>query len=126
MTRRWLFQILPILLGIEAGIASLAKAPTEIRLPFVLGFLLICPGLAAVRLIAIEDRLHQLTLALALSLGISSLISLAAIYAGVWSPDGILLAVIGLTILLALIPSFRMPLSGRDGHFLPTNWRRRA
>ena len=105
MTLQWILKNLPILLGIEAGIASLGNAPPEIRLPVVLGFLLICPGVAVVRLIAIEDRLHQLTLALALSLGISSLASLVAVYAGVWSPNGILLVVIGLTIGVTLLPS---------------------
>jgi len=45
--------------------------------------------LALVRLLGIGDRLLELAVAIALSIGFELLASLAMIYAGLWSPTGL-------------------------------------
>src|SRR4051794_4896934 len=73
--------------------ASLLNFPVEARFPMVFSFLVLVPGYALVRHLELDDPMHVLVLSLATSLGVSSLLSIVALYAGLWSPNGILIAI---------------------------------
>jgi uncharacterized membrane protein len=80
--------------------ASLLGLPVFVRFPIVFGFLAFVPGYALVRYLNLDDQLHVLLLSLAMSIGVASGVSALALYAGWWSPNGILIA-IGLITIVA-------------------------
>jgi hypothetical protein len=61
-------------------------------------FLLFCPGMAFVRLLAIGDRIAELTLAIALSVALDTLVSETMVLARVWSPTWALVIIAGFSI----------------------------
>jgi len=82
--------------GLIAVLAMLPHVPVPVRAVLVVGFALVAPGLAWVRLVGIEDRLAELTLGIALSIAIGTLVASIQAYAGAWSPKGCI-------VLLALV-----------------------
>jgi hypothetical protein len=74
--------------GLIAVLALLPHVPVSVRAVLVVGFALVAPGLAWVRLVHIEDRLAELTLGIALSIAIGTLVASLQAYAGAWSPKG--------------------------------------
>ncbi len=82
--------------GLIAVLALLPHVPVPVRAVLIVGFALVCPGLAWVRLVHIEDRLAELTLGVALSIAIGTLVASLQAYAGAWSPKGCI-------VLLALV-----------------------
>jgi phosphate starvation-inducible membrane PsiE len=102
IAQRLVFTSLPIALAVTAGMVTIGSAPVAVRLPIVLAFLLFGPGAAIVGLLRLTDPLHQLTLAIAISIGITGLLSLLFLYSGFWSPTGILITTIAITIVAAL------------------------
>ena len=62
-------------------------------------FLLICPGMAFVRLLHIAEFVAEFILAIALSIALTTLVSESMVLAGAWSPNGGLIALAGLSIL---------------------------
>lgn len=73
------------------------------RVPVVLGFLLIGPGLAIVRLLGIPAATAQLSLGIALSMALDVLVPAALLYSGAWSPSSALVILAALTIAAALV-----------------------
>ena len=75
----------------SAGAISLAVmcgASPVVRVSLALWFLLVCPGMAVVRLLRISDRSSEFALAVACSLGIEAILATTMVYAGLWSPPG--------------------------------------
>jgi hypothetical protein len=70
---------------------------TPLRPWITMWFLLVCPGMAYVRLLHISDAVSEFVLAVALSLVLALLSSAAVLYAGLWSPELILMLLIGLS-----------------------------
>lgn len=70
----------------------------SVRHALVLWFVLVCPGLSLVRLLRIGEAATELMLALALSIALSVLVASVMLYAGLWSPPGVLGVLIGLTL----------------------------
>ena len=93
-----------------ALLAMLPQVPVPVRALAIVGFALVCPGFAWVRLLGIEDRLAEWTLGIATSIAIATLVASIQAYAGAWSPKGtiVLLALI----VLAAVAS--EPLFARD------------
>jgi hypothetical protein len=79
----------PVLLS-WIGVLVLAlvvhEAPTALRAPLVIGYVLMVPGLACVRLVRLPNRLAELALAVGLSLALAVVVAQAMIYLHVWSP----------------------------------------
>jgi hypothetical protein len=50
-------------------------------------FLVICPGMAFVRLLHISNLLIEITLAVALSFALDAILATVMVYAGMWSPE---------------------------------------
>ncbi|MEA2254281.1 MAG: hypothetical protein QOG35_326 [Solirubrobacteraceae bacterium] len=84
--------------ALAAAGAALAGLPAPVRAPLVIGFLLLGPGMAFVPLLRLHDAVAELTLALALSLALDTLVAVTMLYAGAWSPVGSLLALAGLAL----------------------------
>lgn len=81
-----------------AGLATLVPDGSALRPPVVLWFMLIGPGLALVALVSKGDALTEITLGVALSMGIDTLLALAMLYAGVWRPTWALFALVALAV----------------------------
>ena len=97
MTRStWLWPAIIIGSAVAVSAVVLGDLSSPIRPVLVLWFLLVCPGLAFVRLLRIKDLGNELTLAIALSLAIDSILAMVMIYAKLWSPKG------GLSVLISL------------------------
>ncbi len=80
--------------AIAAGLAMISDTEASIRPVITFWFLLVCPGMAFVRLLHIEEYLTELTLAIALSIAINTIISEAMVLAKIWSPKGGLIVLI--------------------------------
>ena len=77
----------------------LADVQPAVRAPAVLLFVVLFPGLAVVRPLAVSgDRLTELTLGVGLSIAISVLVPTGLLYLGWWSPTGALAVLIAITL----------------------------
>ncbi len=71
--RRWAIALLLAASGwLVLGITAVTGQPLA-RAPAVFAFVLVCPGLAVVRLLPLRDRLEQAVLAVALGLSLAAL-----------------------------------------------------
>jgi hypothetical protein len=94
----WLW---PALLGASAAgaaLVSLADVQAPIRTVLTLWFLMVCPGMACVRLLRLRRPLYEWSLAIALSLALDMLVAEAPLYLGWWSPRAGLLVLLWLTV----------------------------
>ncbi len=80
----WPIIILASTIG--AGLAVVGNFGTPIRPMISFWFLLICPGMAFVRLLRLRGCLTELTLAVALSIAIDTVVAEAMLYVRIWSP----------------------------------------
>jgi hypothetical protein len=76
--------------AVVAPALALAGAPAAVRLPVVLVFLLLGPGMAFVPLLDLGDPVAELTVAVGISLAVDLAVALAMLYAGAWSPPATL------------------------------------
>lgn len=86
-------------LGVHLG-----AAPAPLRLLAVFWFVLVCPGMAFVRLLRLADPVAEGTLAVAVSLSVLALSSELLAVARLWSPTGLLAGLAGLTLVGAALP----------------------
>jgi Uncharacterised nucleotidyltransferase len=93
---------LTALWGGGAILAMALNADVALRAGLTLSFVLVCPGLALVRLLQIPPA-ARLSLALAVSLAVNVLVPAALLYAGAWSARAALMIVAGFAITLAAI-----------------------
>ncbi|HLJ66471.1 MAG TPA: hypothetical protein VKX16_03825 [Chloroflexota bacterium] len=82
--------------SIAVGIVTLLGASTPLRPALALWFLLLCPGMALVRLLRIAEWIMEWTLAIAVSIALETIIATVMIYDRAWSPE------IGLGLLIAV------------------------
>jgi hypothetical protein len=87
--------------GAAAAILYSIHVSPLYRAPVSLTFLLVCPGLAIVRLIRVPDTLLQLMLAIALSLALDVLVPSLLLYSGAWSPMWALIILVALAVTAA-------------------------
>ncbi len=87
---RFLWPVLIVSSALAAVAVSLLNAPPIVRAPLVAWFLLVCPGMAFVRLLRIQNGLALWTLAIALSFALSILVPTLMLYTNYWSPNGTL------------------------------------
>jgi hypothetical protein len=96
-----------------AAVAAFALPEgNPVRVAVVLGFLLVCPGMAIVRPLRLVGGGTQLAVAFAVSATIETMLSLALVYLHLWSPGG-LLAVLGAACLAAGVLELRRSPSGQ-------------
>ena len=91
----------PAGLVMAAGVVSAVVVAGGQSLPrtlIVVGFLLVCPGLALLRLAGPLDALATVTFAIALSVAIDMLLALGLAYTGLWSPAAAFIALLVIVI----------------------------
>jgi hypothetical protein len=79
--------IINSLSAIGTGYLYLQNDSTPIRPVLSVWFIAVCPGMALVRLMHFNNPLVNWSLGVALSLGISMIVSEYLIYAGTWYPN---------------------------------------
>ncbi|MGH2443872.1 MAG: hypothetical protein ACRDFX_12025 [Chloroflexota bacterium] len=77
-------------------------------------FILFVPGLSLTPLFGIEDPAMRCTVALAISLSLSALVSLVMAYGRFWSPDGALALLMVVSVFGLLAQLRRSPRSGGE------------
>jgi hypothetical protein len=96
--------------------ATTVPAGTPVRPLAAFWFLLVCPGMAFVPLLPIRERLVQLGLAVALSIGLDGAVSEAMLYARAWSYQGGLAVLIGICLIGTMLQLRNLcPRAGRPG-----------
>ena len=90
-----------------AGAVQLTAGHSPLRLAVILWFVLVCPGMAVVRLLRVEDVVTELALAVALSLALAMAAGGVALYSGLWSPGATLAILIAFTVGVAVAPLVR-------------------
>lgn len=82
------YSLLPVVLIVFAALSTLVVitgTPAGLRPVLAFLFLLLAPGLAYARLLPAEDGIVLVTLAVALSLAIDTVVGMALLYMGQWS-----------------------------------------
>ena len=75
----------PLVIGVSAAVAAVAvyaDIDVAARAVVVLWFMLVCPGMALVRLLRLSDPLTELAIAVALSLALETVLAGALLYVG--------------------------------------------
>ena len=89
--------------GISVVLMVAADLVSPLQPILVFGFLLVCPGMAYIRLLHLRDRFTEFILAVALSLVISTLVSETLVLMRLWSSAGSLLVIVILSIAGAVL-----------------------
>src|SRR5205814_998921 len=82
-----LWPLILIVAAIATALLVYVVPGLPIRPYVVLAFLILCPGMALIRLLRLRDVAVEWTLAIALSVVLSALIPTIQLYAHLWSPD---------------------------------------
>lgn len=119
-SRFWAVAVLASTVAV--ALVALLGAPEIIRTPITLWFIAICPGMAIVRLLRLDQPIAELMLALALSLALDGLIPAIFLYVGAWSPAWsltTLVVIAGTAWVLDLAMSTRRTKAAVPGHARP-------
>jgi hypothetical protein len=84
--------------AVLAGALAVVGVHSPLRVAVVLWFVLVCPGMAIVRLLRLPDAVAELTLAVAVSLTLATFIAGIGLYSGLWAPGATLAVLIAITI----------------------------
>jgi len=99
----WIWPTIILLSAIAVGIVTFSNSTSPAR-PFIaLWFLCICPGMAVVPLLRLREGFIEVTLAIALSFAIDTVVALTMLYTELWLPKWGLAAVICLSIVGAAL-----------------------
>ena len=113
--RAWLWPAVIAASAVAAGGLVLGEVTSPTRSIVVAWFLVICPGMAIVRLLPVASGVIVLTLAVALSVALDALVAIPMLYAGAWSPTRGLVVLIALSLLGAALQA----VAAMDGGLLP-------
>jgi uncharacterized membrane protein len=109
----WIWPAIILLSAIAAGMLTFGDSTSPAR-PFVaLWFLCVCPGMAVAPLLQLKERFIEVTLAIALSFAINTIVALTMLYTALWSPKWGLAAVICLSLAgaaLQMVAAYRQRL----------------
>jgi phage shock protein PspC (stress-responsive transcriptional regulator) len=103
--RIWPFLISA--LGAFTFVVVLIDLSLPLRAPVVLAFATICPGMALVRLLRLDEPLTEFLLAIVVSLCVAGVLATIAVYLGAWDPRLVLVAVVELTLTALLVDLVR-------------------
>lgn len=92
----WRLAIL--IMTVLTVLLAVTDLPGPVRPAVTVVFALSCPGMAFVRLLRLDDPLAELTLGIATSVAVAGLVGGLLLYAGLWSPDGGLLLLVGIAL----------------------------
>ena len=103
ISSRWLWATIILVSAVMAAALVVGDVAHPVRPALVLWFVVICPGMAFVRLLAVGDRLVALTLAIALSLAIDTIVAAILLYFDAWQPTWGFIAILVITLCGATI-----------------------
>jgi hypothetical protein len=107
----WLWPLVITISALGTGLVSSWDVESPLRPAISLWFLIVCPGMALVRLLRLRDGVIEWAIAIALSLALETGVNEIMMYTGRWAPKWGLLIVMTIT-LVAVIP--QIPASRRD------------
>lgn len=93
--------------GMTTG--ALAMGEPGFLSPVIVAFVLVCPGLAIVRLLELREPLLEAVLGITLSVSLAGLVAEMQLYLGAWSPAGTVAILVALTIGAALLDPVLVP-----------------
>ncbi len=96
ITSRWIWPGVILISAAVAGLFFFKGISSPFRLIATLWFLLVCPGMAFVRLLRLEVSYYEWTLAIILSISADAGVAALLVYAHYWSME------VGLSILIVL------------------------
>ena len=82
----WFWPLSIIASAIAVNVVVLVDSQSVVRPLLVLWFMLICPGMAFVRLLRLKSMAVELSLATALSVALATILAGSLLYSGLWSP----------------------------------------
>ena len=100
---------LAIVAAAGATTIALAMGTPGFLGPVVVAFVLVCPGLAIVRLLELREPLLEVVLGVTLSVALAGLVSATQLYLGAWSPAGTVAILVALTIGAELLDPVLVP-----------------
>ena len=104
MTRpTWVWPIIIIISALAVGGVTFGDVTSPMRPLLALWFLVACPGMALVRLLQLGETFTELTLAIAVSLALDTIVAGTMLYIGAWSPRWSLLVLIGISLFGAVL-----------------------
>ncbi len=92
---RW--PVIIVTAGLIAWLMVAADLMSPLR-SLVAGYLLICPGMAFVRLLRLQDRWIEICLAIALSIAIDTLVAEVLVLLKIWSVSGAVSVIVSLSV----------------------------
>ena len=95
---RWVWPAIIVLSAALIGVLVFLNVESPVRPVLAIWFLIVCPGMALVRLIGLQDRWTETTVAVALSMSLDIIVSLMLVYSGLWSPKLGLAILIGISV----------------------------
>ena len=98
MRSSWLWPTIIILSAGAASLVTFVIPASPMRPIVVMWFLFICPGIAPVRLLRLNEPVVEWTLAIALSYAMDAIVAGIQLYVGRWSPTLTLEIVIALSL----------------------------
>ncbi len=116
MIRSSWWSIIIILSAIAMILAVVSGIETPARPLITFWFMLVCPGMAFVRLLRIEERFAELILAIALSIALDTIVAEAMVLNRLWSPKWGLFVLICLSLVgagLQIIQAFSQLMDAR-------------
>lgn len=101
----WRDRIWPYLISALAAISVvlvILDLSVPLRAPLVLAFATICPGMALVRLLRLDEPWPELLLAIVVSLAVAGVMATISVYLGAWNARLVLLAIVEVTLVAVL------------------------
>jgi hypothetical protein len=99
----WLWPATIVLSAASVALVVFAGVAAPARPLIALWFLLLCPGMALVRLMRVGGIATELSLAVALSLALDALVAGVMIYTKTWAPTRGLLVLIAISVVGAVL-----------------------
>lgn len=112
--------------GLGAGLLYFAAPGSPPQQALTLWFLLVCPGMAFVRLLHLKEAYVQWILAIAVSLTLDAIVGGSMVYNGIWSPAAGLVQLIAISLAGAVLQTGRNLIPNSQASTLPvysTSWR---
>jgi uncharacterized membrane protein len=103
--RIWPYAI--SILAATSAVLVVLDLPIPPRAILVLAFATVCPGMALIRLLRLDEPLAEFLLAIVVSLALSGVVATATVYAGAWDAQVVLLALVELTLVAVLADLLR-------------------
>jgi hypothetical protein len=97
-----IWPVILVLAAIATALLVYVVPGLPIRPYVVLAFLILCPGMALIRLLRLRDIAVEWTLAIALSIVLDAIIPTIQLYAHLWSPEISLDIILVITAIAAL------------------------